>query len=359
MFIKSFLLNIILLFSVCFAQTQDTSASSSGTSMTSESTNGETTVVTLTTGSTAGTESTTSNPTGSQSTIEGTSTLESTASSSSIVSNPSTSIYSITTAMSIATSEAEISSTVFQVTNPSSAVASSMVSELSNTVLPTSETSISSANTVLTTSQTSISSASTISTTIGTTSATTNAPIATNISVTYKYSIESNISLQIGIINNNVTQQNVQNLVSNSFNLPNFSIKILQCQIELPARRSFSYAYDLLVSILFASSRTDCDITCIEKSKVAPMINILLPDTNGTLVMIYVPSSPLLENIVTTTAGNYPFGGSSPGVPAQIGMGLGISLIGILLIIEIVVLYRKYGASKSSRHEQYVMTPTG
>jgi len=48
-------------------------------------------------------------------------------------------------------------------------------------------------------------------------------------------------------------------------------------------------------------------------------------------------------------------GGKSPGLPAQLGMGLGISLIGVLLIAEIIFLYWKFGLSNSPRREEYAM----
>jgi hypothetical protein len=49
-------------------------------------------------------------------------------------------------------------------------------------------------------------------------------------------------------------------------------------------------------------------------------------------------------------------GGQSPGIPAQLGMGIGISLIGVLLIAEIIFLYWKFGLSNSPRREEYAMT---
>jgi hypothetical protein len=49
-------------------------------------------------------------------------------------------------------------------------------------------------------------------------------------------------------------------------------------------------------------------------------------------------------------------GESPPGAAGRLGMGLGITIIGILFIIEIVYFYRKYGCNASPmrmRQSQY------
>jgi len=49
-------------------------------------------------------------------------------------------------------------------------------------------------------------------------------------------------------------------------------------------------------------------------------------------------------------------GESPPGVAAQLGMGLGITIIGVLLIVEIIYLYRKYGWNRPRRQSNYEFT---
>ncbi|CAF3965631.1 unnamed protein product, partial [Rotaria sordida] len=129
-----------------------------------------------------------------------------------------------------------------------------------------------------------------------------------------------------------------------------------------------STEYDMITNISFKSSHTNCNITCIEQSALssAPAKNFTLLSVNGTLVDVTPKSGPILVNntanvtttttittTTTTTTINYAKGESSPGVAAQLGMGLGITIIGILLIGEIIYFYRKYGLNGSMSHSSY------
>ena len=49
-------------------------------------------------------------------------------------------------------------------------------------------------------------------------------------------------------------------------------------------------------------------------------------------------------------------GESPPGMAARLGMGLGITIIAVILIVEIIFLYRKYGCSPSSRESAYALS---
>jgi hypothetical protein len=46
-------------------------------------------------------------------------------------------------------------------------------------------------------------------------------------------------------------------------------------------------------------------------------------------------------------------GESPPGLAAQLGMGFGITIISVLVIGEVIFLYRKYGPTGSTRQRQY------
>ncbi|CAF3573894.1 unnamed protein product [Rotaria socialis] len=190
-------------------------------------------------------------------------------------------------------------------------------------------------------------------------------PLVTNITATYSYNIVSNSNLTIGLVNNINVTQSVQNMVITSFNLSNFNITVTVTRVEIQQRaRATSQVYQMLVDILFTSANNACQSSCIRQSVQLPTVNISLPDSTGQLVPAApnglpteVPSTETPTTTTTTTATVTPQkGGSSPGIPAQLGMGLGISLIGILLIAEIIFLYRKYGLSNTQRQRQYAMT---
>jgi hypothetical protein len=46
-------------------------------------------------------------------------------------------------------------------------------------------------------------------------------------------------------------------------------------------------------------------------------------------------------------------GESPPGVGARLGMGLGITIIAIILFVEIIYFYRKYGCDTPTRQLNY------
>ncbi|CAF3319575.1 unnamed protein product [Rotaria socialis] len=191
-------------------------------------------------------------------------------------------------------------------------------------------------------------------------------PLVTNITATYSYNIVSNSNLTIGLVNNINVTQSVQNMVITSFNLSNFNITVTVTRVEIQQRaRASSQVYQMLVDILFTSANNACQSSCIRQSVLLPTVNISLPDSTGQLVPAApnglpteVPSTETPTTTTTTTTATVTpqKGGSSPGIPAQLGMGLGISLIGILLIAEIIFLYRKYGLSNTQRQRQYAMT---
>lgn len=52
----------------------------------------------------------------------------------------------------------------------------------------------------------------------------------------------------------------------------------------------------------------------------------------------------------------YVLGDSPPGVGARVGMGLGISFFVIIVVVEVVILARKYGLRNTGRQAQYNMT---
>ncbi|CAF4317928.1 unnamed protein product [Rotaria sp. Silwood2] len=130
--------------------------------------------------------------------------------------------------------------------------------------------------------------------------------IGTNISETYVYTFQSEYAIKIGIINDFNTTASVERMVNASFNLTDFKITVTKIEIT-PKAKIVKRDYNMLVDIWFRSSRINCDLACIDKATLTPTVS-----------------------------------GPSPGIPGQLGMGLGISLFGVLLIVEIIVLYLIY-----------------
>ncbi|CAF4127984.1 unnamed protein product [Rotaria sp. Silwood2] len=130
--------------------------------------------------------------------------------------------------------------------------------------------------------------------------------IGTNISETYVYTFQSEYAIKIGIINDFNTTASVERMVNASFNLNDFKITVTKIEIT-PKAKIVKRDYNMLVDIWFRSSRINCNLACIDKATLTPTVS-----------------------------------GPSPGIPGQLGMGLGISLFGVLLIVEIIVLYLIY-----------------
>ncbi|CAF4110838.1 unnamed protein product [Rotaria sp. Silwood2] len=178
------------------------------------------------------------------------------------------------------------------------------------------------------------------------------------VSLIYKYVVESLSSLTMGNIYDTTVLISVQKMVNSSFNLTNFDITVTSIEITSKAKVD-NNEYDMITNILFKSSRTDCNVTCIKQSASSstPTQNFTLLSANGSLVNVAPKSSPTLvdntPSITTTTAKNYRKGESPPGVAAQLGMGFGITIIGILLIGEIIYFYRKYGLNGPMHHSNY------
>ncbi|CAF1244732.1 unnamed protein product [Adineta steineri] len=136
----------------------------------------------------------------------------------------------------------------------------------------------------------------------------------------------------------------------------------------LSKTKTISYVnqYNMLVNILFTSTRNDCNVTCIYNSQMIQTNNFSLPSTNGSLVDVYSDSGSLLENVLDTTSVivldtttvKISTDKSTLGLSAKLGMGLGISIIGVLIIMEIIYLSWKYGLSGRSRREQYGLSST-
>ncbi|CAF1313518.1 unnamed protein product [Adineta steineri] len=184
-------------------------------------------------------------------------------------------------------------------------------------------------------------------------------------SMTYASSLVT--TMPIGIINDTNVEANVSDFVVNSFNLSNFNIIVTNIQI-LSKTKTISYVnqYNMLVNILFTSTRNDCNVTCIYNSQMIQANNFSLPTTNGSLVDVYSDSGSLLETVLDTTTGivldtttiKSSTDKSTLGLSAKLGMGLGISIIGVLIIMEIIYLSWKYGLSGRSRREQYGLSST-
>ncbi|CAM4925807.1 unnamed protein product [Rotaria socialis] len=223
----------------------------------------------------------------------------------------------------------------------SSSVATSMIQNSA------SQTGISS-------SVTSISSSSITSASITTVS------INTSISLVYQYIVSSSSVLAAGNTTNSTYLTSVQSMVIGSFNLTRFNIIVTRIEIQATAK-TVTTQYTLFTDILFTSSRSDCNSTCIKSSASSSISkqNIILPGADGSSVTVsLVSGAAFVDNtpsaIPTTTVARI-VGESPPGTAAQLGMGLGISFIGIILTIEIVYLYRKYGCNQSTREADYAL----
>ncbi|CAF3598855.1 unnamed protein product [Rotaria sp. Silwood1] len=196
------------------------------------------------------------------------------------------------------------------------------------------------------------------------------------VNLTYKYVVGSSSPLKTESITNATVLTSVQQMVVSSFNLTNRNVTITVIRIEIRSiSKADNYIYDMITDISFKSSSTNCDITCIKQSALSSVSaqNFTLFDTNNSSITVVPQSSPILINNtapVTTTPINYQkgnkiyykiyytfvfLGESPPGVAAQLGMGISITIIGIILIGEIIFFYRKYGLNGPMRQSNYAL----
>ncbi|CAF3684509.1 unnamed protein product [Rotaria sp. Silwood1] len=165
--------------------------------------------------------------------------------------------------------------------------------------------------------------------------------IGINLNETYSYEVESPSPLDTGIVTRTDVKESVQAMVHASFNLTDFNITVTKIEIASRTKnaRQNNDIYDMLVDIWFRSNLNNCNLACIDNAATStPLIEILLPGLNNTSVRFnYTFKRPV--RIPKPTI-NVPKGGPSPGIPAQLGMGLGISFFGVLLIAETILLYR-------------------
>ncbi|CAF0885916.1 unnamed protein product [Adineta steineri] len=224
----------------------------------------------------------------------------------------------------------------------------STTTDATNTHSYISSTYISSATSISSHEHSSLSSTSTTSPTT---------PMAISVKLMFKYTLNSSSPLKIANFTDSTILNSVHNMVKSSFNLSNFIIDIKRIEIRSQAKSTF-YEYDMITDNLFESVRKDCDIICIKNSAVLSSVSFQLQDINGSLVNVIAKSGPILiEDMSNTTPIpiNYKKGDSPPGLPAKLGMGFGITIIGVLLIVEIIFLYRKFGLNNSSREANYEM----
>ncbi|CAF2044663.1 unnamed protein product [Rotaria magnacalcarata] len=199
-----------------------------------------------------------------------------------------------------------------------------------------------------------------ISSSLITSASITTSSINTSISLVCKYIVASSSALATGNTTNNTYLTSVQSMVIGSFNLTGFNIVVTRIEIQATAK-AVTTQYNMFIEILFRSSRSDCDSTCIKSSALPsiPTQNIILPGADGSSVtvnpissVIFVDNTP---NVIPTITVTLIMGESPPGTAAQLGMGLGISFVGIILIIEIIYLYRRYGCNQSTREADYAL----
>ncbi|CAF1394313.1 unnamed protein product [Rotaria sordida] len=152
--------------------------------------------------------------------------------------------------------------------------------------------------------------------------------------------------------------------VVSSFNQTYFNIIVTRIEIRSILKID-NTKYDMITDISFYCTRIDCNATYINQSVLSsiPTQNFTLFNVNDSLVDVTAQSSPTFVdntgNVATTPLSviNYSKGESPPGVAAQLGMGVGITIIGILLIGEIIYFYRKYGLNGSMHHSNYALPP--
>ncbi|CAF4779044.1 unnamed protein product [Rotaria socialis] len=277
-------------------------------------------------------------------------------------STPSASMISSSIASSMIQSSSSASYAASVVTSNSGTVGSTGASTASSTPsasmmsssVATSMIQNSASQTGISSSVTSISSSSITSASITTVS------INTSISLVYQYIVSSSSVLAAGNTTNSTYLTSVQSMVIGSFNLTRFNIIVTRIEIQATAK-TVTTQYTLFTDILFTSSRSDCNSTCIKSSASSSISkqNIILPGADGSSVTVsLVSGAAFVDNtpsaIPTTTVARI-VGESPPGTAAQLGMGLGISFIGIILTIEIVYLYRKYGCNQSTREADYAL----
>ncbi|CAF0744729.1 unnamed protein product [Adineta ricciae] len=179
----------------------------------------------------------------------------------------------------------------------------------------------------------------------------TTSSLHTRIMLIYRYVIDTSFALKLGNITDRIILISAERMVTSTFNLTDFNITLTRIEIISVAKDSQS-EYFMLADILFQTYRKDCDIACIKASASSTGTEeaFLLPMVNSTFVNVTVKSGPQIVNNTsgaTPTPVNHRKGDSPPGTPGRLAMGLSIPLISILLAIEILYFYRKYGSDGS------------
>lgn len=160
----------------------------------------------------------------------------------------------------------------------------------------------------------------------------------------------------------------------------------------------------ILLTTLTFSAVGNCADQCFNQSivPISPTADLQLPDNNGNLITVIARGPPTLASgrfqsmIFLIRISSYVFlsmlqdprllhlhkllrqvsphqltfhqcdsflcticlGEPPPGRAAQLGMGLGITFIGLIVIAEIAFLYKKYGFSSSARASDYELRYT-
>jgi len=116
--------------------------------------------------------------------------------------------------------------------------------------------------------------------------------------------------------------------------------------------------YTIILDILLRSKSSTCNQACIDGSqKNSKISNVVLKSEDGATVTtdVLTPFDEVGKEPITPTPPPRT-GESSPGLAARLGMGLGISFLGVLLIGEIAFFVWRSHSTKSHRSAAYANT---
>lgn len=189
-----------------------------------------------------------------------------------------------------------------------------------------------------------------------TTGSPTVSPVVTNtprtpIRLTFSFRIVLNLSLSEINFNSNRTISGLLNLMEASFSRSViFKIIIVRYNLLPISRQRASENYELQVTSDIISQNDSCTRDCIVNSVTKPNVTDVTFETNdGKTEVTRIDALP---SVVTDppTINVKP----ASNVPAQLGMGLGISFFGIIVIAEIVFLYWRFMyRPKKTRRDPY------
>lgn len=189
------------------------------------------------------------------------------------------------------------------------------------------------------------------------TGSTTNNPVVAETSTNsyaaitqkYTFTVGTNQTLQSGNNHTAIILQNVTDNIKTLFNESIAKISVTELNIFKLAKTTYNNKYDVSLTVSITANDNSCNQECLKKSLISSDIKkIQLPLEGGTLIDV-TPTTQLQLDETTTTTTPRAIGESPPGLAARLGMGLGISFLGVLLIGEIAFfIWKSRSADRKS-----------